>query len=332
MKKIIYTLLVLAASSQIQAQVGIGTDTPNNSAMLDVQSTERGILFPRMTSAERSAITAPANGLHVFDTNTNSLWYFNGSFWVNSKSEATEGDVKSGIQPNDHAGWVLLDGRPLNALSANQQAVAASLGLTGNLPNANNTYLSQNGAPIATVSGSNTTTLTQDNLPNVSFTGTTNSSGEHNHSGSTGNAGSHSHTGTTDGGGSHAHSGTTDGAGAHSHSHNANGGQGGFGLVHSNGFATATSTDNSQGELNLWRNPDALNINAVGNHSHSFTTNTVPNHNHTFTTTTNGAHTHTISTDGAHTHTVTVSSGGSASPINIAPQTLSVNMFIYLGL
>lgn len=287
------------------AQVGIGTNAPDNSAMLQVQSTDKGFLLPQMTSAQRTSIATPANGLQVYDTNTNSIWYFNGTFWVNTQAMATEGDIKSGIQVADHSGWVLLDGRSLSTLSSNQQAVAASLGLSGNLPDASNAYLSQNGGAMGAVSGSNSTTLTQANLPNVNFTGTAANAGDHNHGGTSGN------------GGGHNHSGTTSTNGAHTHGSNATGANIGLAII--TGGGTPSGIDNSSNEIDNFSTP-ALQIYSAGNHNHTFTTNTVSDHSHT------------ISTDGAHTHSVTVASGGSGTPLNIAPQTLSVNMFIYLGL
>jgi len=62
--------------------VGIGTITPATSAMLHINSTTKGLLTPRLTSAQRTAIASPANGLLVYDTSTNGFWYFNGSTWV----------------------------------------------------------------------------------------------------------------------------------------------------------------------------------------------------------------------------------------------------------
>ncbi len=305
MKKIIYTIIITTCLGHANAQVGIGTTTPQNSAMLEVNSTDKGFLLPQMTSIQRSAVVTPADGLQVYDINTNSIWYFNGTFWVNTLAMASVGDVKSGIQASDHSGWVLLDGRPLTALSTNQQAVASSLGLTGSLPDASNTYLSQNGGAMGAVSGANTTTIAQANLPNVNFSGSTATAGGHNHGGVTGN------------GGSHNHSGTTSTNGAHSHSSNANGAN--IGLARITGTGTPGSIDNSSNEINNFLTP-SLVIYPSGNHNHTLTTSTVSDHNHT------------ITGDGTHTHSVTVASGGSATPINIAPQTLSVNMFIYLGL
>lgn len=55
---------------------------PNTSAMLDISSTNSGLLIPRMTTVQRTAIATPATGLRVYDTTTNTHWFFNGVVWV----------------------------------------------------------------------------------------------------------------------------------------------------------------------------------------------------------------------------------------------------------
>jgi hypothetical protein len=55
------------------AQVGIGTTTPNASAKLEVNSTTQGFLPPRMTTAQRDAISSPADGLVIYNTTNNRL-------------------------------------------------------------------------------------------------------------------------------------------------------------------------------------------------------------------------------------------------------------------
>jgi hypothetical protein len=64
------------------AQVGIGTTTPDASAILDITSTTQGVLVPRMSSAERISITSPANGLLVYDTTENAFYFYKASIWV----------------------------------------------------------------------------------------------------------------------------------------------------------------------------------------------------------------------------------------------------------
>jgi len=85
MKKRIIVLIVFALvfANVTKAQVAINTDgtSADASAMLDVQSNSKGILFPRMTSAERQVISNPALGLIVFDTDATSLYFYTGSAW-----------------------------------------------------------------------------------------------------------------------------------------------------------------------------------------------------------------------------------------------------------
>ncbi len=62
-------------------QVGIGVTSPHSTASLEVSTTARGFLPPRMTDAQMESISNPAAGLCVFNTDVNGLCYFNGSNW-----------------------------------------------------------------------------------------------------------------------------------------------------------------------------------------------------------------------------------------------------------
>jgi len=65
------------------AQVGINTNTPDASSVLEIKSTTGGILIPRMTEAQRDAIALPASGLMIYQTNEVSGFYFyNGAGWT----------------------------------------------------------------------------------------------------------------------------------------------------------------------------------------------------------------------------------------------------------
>jgi hypothetical protein len=66
-------ILVMFCSLASMAQVGIGTTTPNSNSALDVVSTSQGMLFPRMTTAQRNAIVSPAKGLTIFNTDVNYI-------------------------------------------------------------------------------------------------------------------------------------------------------------------------------------------------------------------------------------------------------------------
>ena len=64
-------------------QVGIGTSNPNAKAILEIASTTQGVLFPRMTIAQRNAITSPPIGLMLFVTDDNEgLYIYKTSGWV----------------------------------------------------------------------------------------------------------------------------------------------------------------------------------------------------------------------------------------------------------
>lgn len=73
------TITFLISSFVMHAQVGIGTQIPDNSAVLDLTSTSKGLLPPRMTQLQRDAIVFPAKGLIIYNTTTNALDINNGT-------------------------------------------------------------------------------------------------------------------------------------------------------------------------------------------------------------------------------------------------------------
>lgn len=311
MKKLLFLFLI---TSKLFAQTGIGTSTPNASAKLDVYSTNKGFLPPRVTltsTTDVSTIPSPASGLLIYNTGNNGglaagYYFWNGAVWATiataggSGSVAAEygtailganvsipssapvdvlsftlpsagtweliyflraqgtagtfaaefgvydpagtlvpnteilaaygesastgtgvvrvtttgsatyklkawastgafsavsefngrtgvtwqkisgnapmsvinyGDVKTGFQSTDHNGWVKLNGRAKSSLSATQQAQATALGIGTTLPDAANAFLVQNGGTPGSVTGSNSITLAQNQLPNVTYTG-----------------------------------------------------------------------------------------------------------------------------------------------------------------
>jgi hypothetical protein len=92
--KIIFTIAIViyfTCFAFSQGNVGINNDnsSPDASAMLDVKSTSKGLLIPRMTTVQKNLISSPANGLLVFDSDTNSFWFFNAntSSWVELKPD-----------------------------------------------------------------------------------------------------------------------------------------------------------------------------------------------------------------------------------------------------
>jgi hypothetical protein len=78
---------------------GIGTTSPNTSSLLEIKSKNKGILIPRMTLAQRNAISTPATGLLIYQTNaTPGFYYHNGTAWTMITSgSATETDPQVGV-------------------------------------------------------------------------------------------------------------------------------------------------------------------------------------------------------------------------------------------
>jgi uncharacterized protein (TIGR02145 family) len=94
-KSIFVFCLLFIVSISIKAQVGIGTTSPNASAQLDVSSTTKGFLPPRMTTVQRDAISNPATGLVIFNTTTNGLEIRNSSGWLSLSVSSASQDYPS---------------------------------------------------------------------------------------------------------------------------------------------------------------------------------------------------------------------------------------------
>lgn len=70
-------LLIVSISGSMNAQLGLGTNTPDASSVLDLVSTKKGLLTPRMTETERDFIQNPASGLLIYNTSNSRFNYYN---------------------------------------------------------------------------------------------------------------------------------------------------------------------------------------------------------------------------------------------------------------
>jgi hypothetical protein len=98
MKSCIFFICFFLFSYSAYSQVGIGTTSPNALAKLDVSSSSKGFLLPRMTLLQRNAIASPSAGLQVWCTDCAAngiLQIFNGTNWVNSAGVTTALSVPS---------------------------------------------------------------------------------------------------------------------------------------------------------------------------------------------------------------------------------------------
>jgi len=86
--------LVCLMGAILAQNVGIGTSTPHSSARLDVSDNQRGILIPRLTTAERNAISNPARSLLIYNTDCNEYqYYIPGTGWVSIPTNVTAGSI-----------------------------------------------------------------------------------------------------------------------------------------------------------------------------------------------------------------------------------------------
>ncbi|MFV0248813.1 MAG: hypothetical protein ACK5H1_07625 [Tenacibaculum sp.] len=118
--------------------------------------------------------------IHSFNLSEFLENYYN----LSKTSTYVYGDIKFGVQKDDHLGWYFLNGRSVNSLPANAKANAEALGFTTNLPNATDRMIKTsnlNTDTIAQTGGSSTVILTRANLPKVNFTGSTSETGAHTH-------------------------------------------------------------------------------------------------------------------------------------------------------
>ena len=108
---LLFALIIIGGNAI--AQVGINTDNsaPHSSSMLDVNSTSKGFLPPRMTTEQMNAILTPAEGLIVYNVTVNSLFWFNGTIWKQFNEPYTETDPvftahpASGITVGNIGNW-----------------------------------------------------------------------------------------------------------------------------------------------------------------------------------------------------------------------------------
>jgi len=163
MKRLI--LLFCLVTTGVYAQTGIGTTTPDASAKLDISSTTKGLLAPRMTAAQKTAISLPATGLLVYQTDAPTGFYVNtgtsaSPVWLRISNDWT----KSGNDISYTAGNVSTTGNltggnastsTISGFAANVVSIAANYSITA----------ADNGKVIQSTSASAITLTVPTGLP-----------------------------------------------------------------------------------------------------------------------------------------------------------------------
>jgi hypothetical protein len=134
-------LLFLLASINGFSQIGIGVAVPAASSELEVSSTTKGVLIPRMDEAQKNAIVSPANGLLVFQTNgVSGLYFFDtpSNSWKSISSDGWNNSGNSGTNAtNNYIGTqdaqdfsiVTADIKRFTILSSTPASTAGNIGI-----------------------------------------------------------------------------------------------------------------------------------------------------------------------------------------------------------
>ena len=163
MKKILLILSILLITNFVKAQTGIGTTTPNASAKLEIASTDKGLLIPRMTSAQRGLISLPANGLLVYQTDGVIGFYVNSGTsaspsWLRINTDWT----KSGNDISYTAGNISTTGTLTGGTASSLSGFAANIiSISANYPITS----ADNGKVIQSTSASAITITIPTGLP-----------------------------------------------------------------------------------------------------------------------------------------------------------------------
>jgi hypothetical protein len=93
MKRIFLAIALIAIVTTGFAQVGIGTATPNASSVLDLTSTSKAFLPPRLTTSQRDSIVNPVAGMVIYNNTTGCIEVYRGTNWFNICTQSSSGSL-----------------------------------------------------------------------------------------------------------------------------------------------------------------------------------------------------------------------------------------------
>lgn len=118
-------ILSIFSGSVIFAQMGIGTTSPDPSAILDISSTTKGILVPRMSTLQRNAVPSPAIGLLLYDTTLKGFYGYDGTNWTQDVFGTVKWSLKGNTGTNSAIDFLgTTDAQPLLFRTSNATAMS----------------------------------------------------------------------------------------------------------------------------------------------------------------------------------------------------------------
>lgn len=280
---ILIITLFLTFSSHAQDGIGIGTLSPDSSAILDIVSINKGVLPPRLSNTNMLSISDPADGLIVYNTSAQALYCYTNDGWSQVGSPRGSIVMWSGNISSLPFGWALCDGRWYNPNNNTDRGTTSTpsrniktpdlrgkfiAGYDPEYSEPNNEYdnpgnFSTGGTTAGDTGGADTVTLTTAQIPS--------------HSHTTAGAGGHSHTVTIQNAGTHDHSTRI----SRKYSRNPDD-------VNGPGLVYTTGPDEGVDMVDYETSYNRANIEEDGNHSHTASANSVANHTHTINPTGGG--------------------------------------------
>ncbi|MEP1488563.1 MAG: fibrinogen-like YCDxxxxGGGW domain-containing protein [Algibacter sp.] len=170
--------LILAFISNYYSfsQVGIGTTSPDPSSILDIQSTSQGFLPPRMTSLQRDNIVSPAEGLFIYNLDSNCFQFYKGASWSDCLGESPTNslDCSSTVVNSTYTVTNPLNSSntiTINVLVNVIETYTISTNTVNGYSFSDSGIFSSIGLNTITLTGSGTPTVAQTDTFTITFTG-----------------------------------------------------------------------------------------------------------------------------------------------------------------
>ena len=127
----LFTIVVLMFSVLAHSQIGIGTVTPDSSSILDISSTTKGLLLPRMTTLQQTDLVNPAVGLMVYNISTNQIETnqgdgMGGALWAGASTKGTTATVGTNTTQLATTEFVISNSNKFNSINATSPLLTTS--------------------------------------------------------------------------------------------------------------------------------------------------------------------------------------------------------------